>query len=144
MPTQRQMRVNSLLQQEISLIVQRELLDPELTLTTITGVEVAPDLRTAKVYASVLGEEAAVELALSALKRHRKHVQELLGDRLDLRYTPRLTFVADHTPAQAQRIEMILHHLAQESTEAEAPEDSAEATSPDSPPHPSSPAGEEE
>ena len=85
-----------------------------------------------------------MELALSALKRHRKHVQELLGDRLDLRYTPRLTFVADHTPAQAQRIEMILHHLAQESTEAETPEDSADDTSSDSPPHPSSPAGEEE
>jgi ribosome-binding factor A len=113
------MRVNSLLQQEISLILQRELLDPELSLTTITEVEVAPDLRSARVYASVIGEEEEMRLALSALKRNRKHIQELLADRVDLRYTPRLTFIADRTAAQAQRIETILHHLAEEAAERE-------------------------
>ena len=114
MPTQRQMRVNSLLQEEISSIVQRELPDPELDLTTITAVEVTPDLRYARVFASVLGEEEEFRLALNALKRRRKLIQEYLGDRLDLRYTPRLSFVADHTAARAQQIETLLHRIAEE------------------------------
>lgn len=122
MPTQRQMRVNSLLQEEISSILQRELPDAELRLTTITAVEVSLDLRYAKVFASVLGEEEDSRQALSALKRHRKEIQELLGHRLDLRYTPRLTFVADRTAARAQRIETILHHLAEQESLPPRPE----------------------
>ena len=131
MPTQRQMRVNSLLQEEISLIVLRELPDPELNLTTITSVEVSPDLRHARVFASVFGEDEEYRLALNALKRHRKEIQELIGDRLDLRFTPRLNFVADRTAEQAQRIETLLHRIAEEPPLPEAPPESLPADEPD-------------
>jgi ribosome-binding factor A len=126
-PSQRQMRVNSLLQEEISLILQRELMDPELSLTTITGVEVAPDLRSARVYFSALGEpqEEALHSALAALLKQRKLIQRLLADNVDLRYTPKLFFVSDTTAARAQELETLLHRVAQEPPLpplAEAPE----------------------
>ena len=122
MPTQRQMRVNSLLKEEISSIVLRELPDPELRLTTITSVQASPDLRHARVFASVLGDdEEEYRLALNTLKRHRKEIQALIGDRLDLRYTPRLTFLADHTAEHAQRIETLLGRIAEEPPLPEPP-----------------------
>ena len=115
-PSQRQMRVNSLLQEEISLILQRELMTPELSLTTITGVEVSPDLRSARVYFSALGEpqEEALHAALAALLKQRKLIQRLLADHVELRYTPKLFFVADTTAAHAQELETLLHRVAQE------------------------------
>ena len=132
MPTQRQRRVNSLLQQEISLIMQRELPDPELRLATITDVEVSPDLRHARVFASVLGEEEDSRLALAALRRHRKRIQELLGRQVELRYTPRLTFIADRTAARAQRLEALLHKITEEAPLPPAePENAAEESEPE-------------
>lgn len=114
MPTQRQERVNSLLQAEISRIVQRELKEPPPERVTITGVEVSPDLHHAKVYVSVLGEEPEVRRALASLVRQRKIIQRLVAENVVLRYTPRLLFVADRTAARAQRIEMLLQRIAQE------------------------------
>jgi len=115
MPTQRQERVNSLLQAEISRILQRELKEPAPERVTITGVEVSPDLHHAKVYVSVLGEEEEVRGALASLVRQRKIIQRLVAENVVLRYTPRLLFVADRTAARAQRIEMLLQRIAQES-----------------------------
>jgi ribosome-binding factor A len=114
MPTQRQERVNSLLQAEISRILQRELKEPAPERVTITGVEVSPDLHHAKVYVSVLGEEEEVRSALASLVRQRKIIQRLVAENVVLRYTPRLVFVADRTAARAQRIEMLLQRIAQE------------------------------
>ncbi len=114
MPTQRQERVNSLLQAEISRILQRELKEPAPERVTITGVEVSPDLHHAKVYVSVLGEEPEVRHALASLVRQRKTIQRLVAENVVLRYTPRLLFVADRTAARAQRIEMLLQKIAQE------------------------------
>jgi ribosome-binding factor A len=121
MPTQRQRRVNSLLQEEISAIIQRELPQPELRLTSISSVEVSPDLRHARVFVSTLGEEEVATKALGALKRARKLIQERLGEHVELRFTPRLTFIADHTAARAQRIESLLHRIADEPPLPEAP-----------------------
>ncbi len=114
MPTQRQERVNSLLQEEISRILQHELQDEILSLVTITGVEVSPDLHHARVYASVLGEEAEVRQAMRMLLRRRRLIQQHLAENVVLRYLPRLHFVADRTAARAQRIEMLLSKVAQE------------------------------
>lgn len=123
MPTQRQQRVNSLLQEEISRILQHELQDEILSLVTITGVEVSPDLHHARVYASVLGEEPQVREALRMLLRRRRLIQQHLAESVVLRYLPRLSFVADRTAARAQRIEMLLSKLAQEPS-VPRPEDS--------------------
>ncbi len=114
MPTQRQERINSLLQEEISRILVQELQDEVLRLVTITGVSVSPDLHYAKVYASVLGDEEQIHEAMKVLLKRRKEIQHYLAENVVLRYLPRLSFVADRTAARAQRIETLLYQIAQE------------------------------
>lgn len=123
MPTQRQARVNSLLQAEISQLLQREVDEEVLRLVTITGVEVSPDLHHARVYASALGDEAECQQVIAALQHHRRYLQRRLGENLRLRYTPRLSFMADRTAARAQHIEVLLSKIAAESP---TPEETAE------------------
>jgi ribosome-binding factor A len=114
MPTQRQLRVNNLLQHEIAQIVARELHDPDLGFVTITGVEVTVDLRHAKVFVSVLGAEADKRRSMAALIRARHFIRGLIGDRLDLKYIPELTFRLDETAERAARLERILRESAAE------------------------------
>ncbi len=113
MPTQRQLRVNNLLQQEIASILRREITDPHVGFVTITGVEVSVDLRHARVFVSVLGDETAKKESMSALVRARNFIRGLLGDRLDLRYVPALRFQLDETAEKAQQMEILLNKVAE-------------------------------
>jgi ribosome-binding factor A len=123
MPTQRQERINSLLQEEISRILVRELQDEALRPVTITGVEVSPDLRHARVYASVLGDDVEVREAMKTLAKRRVQIQGYLAESIVLRRLPRLTFLADHTAAGAQRLETLLTKLAAEPPVPRPPEE---------------------
>jgi len=113
MPTQRQLRVNNLLQQEIASILRREITDPHVGFVTITGVEVSVDLRHARVFVSVLGDETAKKESMSALVRARNFIRGLLGDLLDLRYIPALRFQLDETAEKAQQMEILLNKVAE-------------------------------
>jgi ribosome-binding factor A len=120
MATQRQLRVNNLLKHEIADIVMRELEDPDLGFVTITGVEVSVDLRHAKVFVSVLGDDAAKRRSMRVMIRARHFVRNHLRDRLDLRHIPELTFRLDDTAEKAQHIEELLRHVAEESSDPDA------------------------
>lgn len=121
MPTQRQLRVNNLLQHEIAQIAARELHDPDLGFVTITGVEVTVDLRHAKVFVSVLGSEVEKRKSMGALIRARHFIRGLIGDRLDLKYVPELTFCLDETAERAERLERILRQTASDHEGADEP-----------------------
>jgi len=108
MPTQRQLRVNNLLQEEISQIIRTEIHDPDIGFVTITGVEIAADLRQACVYASVLGDEKEVRDTMAALARSSPAIRRELGDRIRLKYIPELAFELDETARHAQRIETLI------------------------------------
>ena len=104
-------RVNQLIREEISQIVQRELKDPRLGFVTVTEVDVAKDLRTAKVYVSVLGSEADWKASLQALENARGFIRNWLTPRLRLRAIPHLTFHADRSMAHAAHIQTVLEEL---------------------------------
>lgn len=120
MATQRQLRVNNLLKHEIADIVMRELEDPDLGFVTITGVEVSVDLRHAKVFVSVLGDDAAKRRSMGIMIRARHFMRNHLRDRLDLRHIPELVFRLDDTAEKAQHIEELLRHVAEESSDPDA------------------------
>jgi ribosome-binding factor A len=80
-------------------------------LVTITKVDVAPDLRTATVYVSVLGDQEQEQRVLSLLKRTRHHWQQGLAKNVILKYTPVLRFKLDHSAANADRVLSILEEL---------------------------------
>jgi ribosome-binding factor A len=104
-------RVNQLIREEISMLLQRELKDPRLGFVTVTHVETSPDLRTAKVFVSVLGDEAQWTASLTALASARGFVRNWLRQHLDLRQTPELDFRADHSMEHAARIQELLRQL---------------------------------
>ena len=104
-------RVNQLIKEEVSLVLQRELKDPRLGFITVTEVENANDLRVAKVYVSVLGDDAQWTASLAALKSARGFIRHWLRGHLDLRVTPELDFRPDRSMAHAARIQELLKHL---------------------------------
>jgi ribosome-binding factor A len=104
-------RVNQLVREELSLLLQRELKDPRLGFVTITEVDVAKDLRTAKVYVSVLGSEAELRASLQALDGARGFIRNWLAPRLRMRAIPHLTFHPDRSMAHAAHIQTVLEDL---------------------------------
>ncbi len=72
-----------------------ELKDPRVRDVTVTGVEVAPDMRSALVKVSVMGDESKQQLALHGLRSAAGFLQAKITERIDTRYTPRLSFELD-------------------------------------------------
>jgi ribosome-binding factor A len=104
-------RVNQLIKEEISLLLQRELQDPRLGFVTVTEVDVTPDLRQAKVYVSVLGPEERWVSSLQALESARGFVWNWLRRHLDLRVTPEIVWRPDRSMEHAAHIQSLLAEL---------------------------------
>lgn len=91
-------RINSEVQRELSKIIREELKDPRIGLmTSITDVEVAPDLKTCKVFVSILGSKKEQEDTMSGLKNAGGFIRRTLAKNLNLRNTPELFFLSDHS-----------------------------------------------
>ena len=79
----------------VSSTVLFELKDPRIKHVTVTNVEVSPDIRSAKVYVSVMGDEKTQALTMHGLESARGFLQAKVADRIQTRYTPILKFVLD-------------------------------------------------
>jgi ribosome-binding factor A len=104
-------RVNQLIKEEISTLLQRELKDPRLGFVTVTEVETSKDLRVAKVFVSVLGDERQWAGSLAALGSARGFVRNWLRQHLDLRVTPEIDFRPDRSMEHAARIQALLKRV---------------------------------
>jgi ribosome-binding factor A len=104
-------RVNQLIKEEISTLLQRELKDPRLGFVTVTEVETAKDLRVAKVFVSVLGDQRQWEGSMAALASARGFVRNWLRQHLDLRVTPEIDFRPDHSMEHAAKIQSLLKQV---------------------------------
>ncbi len=92
-------RINSEVQKELSMII-REVKDPRIHfLTSVTDVQVAPDLKTCKAYISVMGGEEEQQNTLAGLKSAEGYIRRELAHRVNLRNTPELTFILDDSIA---------------------------------------------
>ncbi len=91
-------RINGEVQKELSILISREIKDPRINpMTSIVHVEVAPDLKTAKVYISVLGDAESKKATLLGLKSAAAYMRGQLAKSLNLRNTPELSFVIDNS-----------------------------------------------
>lgn len=85
-------------QRELSNIIRGGIKDPRISpLTTVVAVEVAPDLKTAKAYVSVLGDEEAQKNTLAGLKSAEGYIRRELARSVNLRNTPEIKFVVDQS-----------------------------------------------
>lgn len=93
-------RINGEVLKELSLIIHGELKDPRIhPMTSVTAVEVAPDLKTCKAYISVLGDEAALQDTIEGLKCAEGYVRRELARTVNLRNTPEIRFLPDQSIA---------------------------------------------
>jgi len=116
----RMRRVNELLREVIAEEVER-LKDPGLGFVTITGVDTAPDLRNARVYYSVLGDDDQPRNTAAALGRASSRIRAVVGEQVRLKYLPELRFEPDSAIEQGMRIEEILQGLREEHGEGDDP-----------------------
>jgi ribosome-binding factor A len=107
---ERTARLDELLREEISEVIRREVDDPRVGFVTITDVEVAPDLRNANVWVSVIGTPAERRQTLRALGRAMPFVRGRLG-RLRLKRIPELHLREDQTSERGTRVMRILDDL---------------------------------
>ena len=113
--TERTRRLDELLREEISEVIRREVDDPRIGFLTITDVEVAPDLRHATVWVSVIGSADEKKQTMRALARAMPFVRGRLG-RLRLKRIPELHVREDETAARGTRVMKILEELEQGGT----------------------------
>ena len=119
--TARTDRIDQLLRQEIGAILAKDVQDPRIGFVTVTDVETAPDLSTARVWVSVIGQPAERELTMKALKHALPFVRHELGGRIRLRRIPELQVRLDDTVQRGTRVLQLLAELEAGAIVAEPP-----------------------
>lgn len=120
MATRRMLKAAEAIREVVSMTILTEIRDPRVQNVTVTGVEVAPDMRNAKVMVSVMGDEGVQRLCIRGLENSRGFLQSKIAKRIDTRYTPRLTFELDDGVKKSLEVGRILQQLAEERAQTEA------------------------
>lgn len=107
-------RLNSEVHREMSQIIREDLKDPRIhPMTSVMAVEVTPDLKFAKIFVSVLGDDEAKAKTMEGLKKSASYARHQLAVRMNLRNTPELTFVLDtsieYGVSMSKRIDELNH-----------------------------------
>ena len=108
MPGERMRRVNEAMREVLSAAIAQELKDPRVGFVTVTGVSTSPDLRHARVYVSVLGDDPVREETLDGLRSAHGFLQRRVASELRLKHTPTLAFEYDDTVDRGMRISRLL------------------------------------
>jgi ribosome-binding factor A len=104
-------RVSEAIRKEVSTILHSELKDPRLGFVTITRVELTQDLRSAKVFFSVLGKEEDYKKTREALDSALGFIRKLIAERINLRLAPEIIFKEDRSSEYSVRIQEVLDEL---------------------------------
>lgn len=120
-------RINGEVQKELSTLISREIKDPRINpMTSVVAVEVSPDLKSAKVFISVLGDKESKESTLKGLKSAASFMRGQLARTLNLRNTPELTFVIDNSIEYGVHMSKLIDEVNKTSNRDELDEDEEE------------------
>ena len=109
-------RVNHLIQMELGQLILHRVKNPRLGFVTVTHVSVAPDLRSARVFYSVLGDEKARRDSQLALEKATGFLQREIGSVLEMRFTPKLKFAFDDSLDRGLEIDRVLRDIHKKDT----------------------------
>lgn len=112
-------RLNEQLKREISALIRTQVRDPRVGLVTVTKVEVAGDLGSARVRVGLTGTDAEQKETLTGLEAAAPFLRHSLGQILSIRHIPELRFLQDHSLEHALRIEQLLSEVLPEGAEGE-------------------------
>jgi ribosome-binding factor A len=126
MARRRVQRFNELLRQELSTLLVRRVRDPRLSTVTITEADITADLRTARIYVSVMDDDEEIrQEVLHSLQGAAGFLRRELAQRLEVRHTPELIFHLDESARYGERIDRLLAQIRQ----AEHPSSSEDPSS---------------
>lgn len=119
-------RINGEVMKELSTLIRTECKDPRIhPMTSIVAVEVAPDLKTAKVFISVLGDEDARKDTLRGLRSAAPYLRSQLAKSINLRNTPELFFVADQSIEYGVAMSKLIDDVTKDLPDRDEDEDEA-------------------
>jgi ribosome-binding factor A len=107
----RMRRVDEAVRAVLSDAIARDLQDPRVGFVTVTGVKTSPDLRHARVYVSVLGDERIRAASLEGLRSAHGFLQGVIASELTLKHTPMLTFEYDESVDRGMRVTELLDQV---------------------------------
>ena len=119
--SRRLLKAAEAIREVVSMAILTELRDPRVKNVTVVSVDVAPDMKSAKVNISIMGDEKQQALTLSGLQNAAGFLQKKIADRIETRYIPRLTFVIDKGVKNSLEVLRILKEVLPKE-EAEEPE----------------------
>jgi ribosome-binding factor A len=128
MPSLRLLRVRELLKREIGEAIRREIPVAQAGLVTVNDVDVSGDLKSARVYLSLLGTEEQKKVAIDLLNHNRIRIQGLMAKSVVMKQTPRIRFLYDESVSRGNRVLTIIEEL-----EKTMPAETAEPTEPTEP-----------
>lgn len=109
----RTQRVGQTIQRELAQLIQLHVKDPRLPkFVTVSAVKVSPDMSSAKVYITVLGDDSQRELALEILNHAAGYLRNQIGRAVKLRFTPELQFIYDSSVEYGTRLSKLIDEVA--------------------------------
>ena len=121
--SRRLLKAAEAIREVVSLAILTELRDPRVKNVTVISVDMAPDMKSAKVNISIMGDEKQQALSLSGLQNAAGFLQRKIADRIETRYTPRLTFVLDKGVKNSLEVLRILNEVLPKQEAASGVED---------------------
>ena len=117
-------RINGEVQKELSTLIRGEIKDPRIhPMTSVTAVEVAPDLKTCRAYISVLGSWEAKKATMDGLNSAEGYIRRLLAKNLNLRNTPEIRFILDESIEYGVNMSKLIDDVARKDASARGPEE---------------------
>ncbi|UCE05811.1 MAG: 30S ribosome-binding factor RbfA [bacterium] len=111
MKFKRSLRISELIKREVSSIIATTIKDPSIKSVNITFVKVSDDLKHAKIYYRVIGDDQTKANALKGLERAKKFIRSQIGNRTELRYIPEIQFHYDTGMDDAIHIDQLIKQI---------------------------------
>ena len=107
-------KLQELIKQEMSKMLLREIKDPRIGFVTVTAVEMTGDLREAKIFVSIMGDDEKVQESLKGLQSALGFIRREIGKRIKIRFTPEISFALDTSLDYSEHIQKILLDIEKE------------------------------
>jgi ribosome-binding factor A len=110
-PSRRPQRLALQIQHEVSLMISRNMKDRRVGFVTVTGVQLTPDLRHAKIFISFMGSEAEKNESLETLNHANGWIRHELGQRIRTKFLPEIVFVTDTSQDYGEHIDKLIEDI---------------------------------
>jgi ribosome-binding factor A len=110
-PSRRPQRLALQVQHEVSLMISRDMKDRRIGFVTVTGVQLSPDLRHARIFVSLMGSESEKKDGLAALNHAAGWIRHELGQRVRMRFLPDIVFLPDTSQDYGEHIDKLIDQI---------------------------------